>query len=276
MDLFHSSSLKHQRGSAIIFALGLSFLVVALSSALLLWLNLDIRRVEQLRAGSERLMSLQKAEALAAERIDIQPQDWEEPWRIDHEEFEIIARVEELSGRLNLNTIFAKEQPQNMPPSFMPKAVVTRLLENFQVEGAEILVDNLQAQGQPFLNLSQFETLKPAMEALYTAKPEVQQVNLNHTSAEILASILEIDPGLADSILLEKPFESQEQIIKVLEAHELSYDPITSIEAWLGFEGHYYLLETQFKGQHQAKIYSVLHKEGGTITLLWRSWGVRP
>lgn len=276
MGLPHRTSLKFQSGSAIIFAMGMSLLVSALSVALLLWMMLDIRRVEQLKASSERVSALEISESMAAAKIHRAESNWHDPWEFLHHETPVQGRLSELSSRININTLYKRDQGKNAESSFMPSKVIERLLETNGVDSAESLVHSLEVSGNQLFGISNHPDLKPAADFLYAADPEIQQVNINSTSPEVLSSILDIPMSEADAILSNAPFESIQDIINILAKHELKFEPITPIEAWFSVEGQYYVLETRLLGKRNAQIYSIFRKNEDKITLLWRSWGSLP
>lgn len=263
-------------GSAIIFAMGMSLLVAGLAVALILWLSLDIRRAEQLQLGSERLASLEIAEAMAAEKIQTLPDDWSSPWQIKNDFFKMSAQLQDLSGRLNINTLFKKEETPEANPSFMPQAVFTRLFEIMGMGEDEALIEKITQSGTALFGTSQFAELAPVKDYIYAVDPKNQAVNINTASPEVLASILDISTSLAEAILVKRPFESSKEIIDVLAENQLKYDTTGPVEAWLGVEDHYYVLESVFHGDRLMRVYSVFNKDAEKITLLWRSWGTMP
>jgi type II secretory pathway component PulK len=276
MGLHHRTSLNAQGGSAIIFAVGMSLLVSAISVALLLWMMLDIRRAEQLTVSSDRLAGLEIVEAMAAEKINRAQNNLRDAWEIMHQDTMIEVTLSELSGRVNINTLHKRDQSKDAVSSFSPSNVIERLLDSTGVTGAHDVVQKLETSGSSLFSLSSQPELKPAVDFLYAADPEIQQVNINSTTAEVLASILDISSAKASSILSEAPFESTQDIINVLAKHELKYDPITPLEAWFSVEGKYYILESQFSGKRKSQIYSIFLKDNEKITLLSRSWGKSP
>lgn len=276
MAVCRPTSVKIQQGSAIVFAMGMSLLVVGLSVALLLWLTLDIRRVAQLSAGSERLSGVEFSEAIAAEKIASLPENWMEPWEVKHQDKTVRAKIDDLSGRININTLLLRGQKKGIPSAFEPKSVILRLLEKLHTEDPQGIIDVVMNEREPLFGVSALEDMIGTKQYFYAMDSEQQQVNINATHPVVLASILDIAPSVAEKILAEKPFESTKNILDVLAKYELTYEPITPIETWLGVEGKYYSLETTFSDKRTLRIYSVFRKDADKITLLWRSWGTLP
>jgi type II secretory pathway component PulK len=276
MGFFLATPLNKQQGSALVFAMGLSLLVVALSAALLLTLSLDIRRVEQLIYTSERLGLLESTEAMAAEKIKSLPQDWEEPWEMTLGETKISAKLEDLSARINMNTVFAPIESADPEASFQAKSVLLRLLKTMEVPNAEEFLDDFHASGTRVFGIGQLPALELAAPYLYAAESSIQAINLNTTTPEVLASLLDIPLQQASAILLDKPFESVKAFTDKLSDLNIEYNPQAQLEAWLGIDGQYYLLETTITQKRSVRIYSVFQKSDKTVRLEWRSWEKMP
>jgi type II secretory pathway component PulK len=276
MGLFIATPLNKQRGSAIVFAMGLSLLVVALSAALLLSLSLDIRRVEQLFYTSERLGIIESVEAVAASKISKISMNWDEPWEMQVGEARISAELQDLSARLNVNALFARPQHEDFEESLTAKSVLLRLFTLLSVSNGEEIVDEIQAKGRALFGLSQIPALSPAEDFVYLVDPDVQQVNINTTSAEVLASILDLTTDHASAILHHKPFKSIEDFHRFLSENESLDYTLPQLESWFSVEGRYYLLEMKILQKRSVRIYSVFQKSGETVTLEWRSWEKMP
>jgi type II secretory pathway component PulK len=240
------------------------------------WLNLDIRRAEHLQAGTERLAFIETNEAIAAEKIQAVSMDWDRPWFITLNGMQMRGQLQDLSGRFNVNTLFLPEVPEDQPPALQPKAVLSRILSNYSVSDPDSVVEDLESSHRILLGLGQVPALEPAKKSCYAAEPTISQVNINATTPLMLSSLLDIPLPLAGSILAEKPFENSEAIRKILNQFDLKYEPMSSIDLWLGTESRYYVLETTIQQKRLVRIYSVFEKDEKSIKLLWRSWGTLP
>lgn len=276
MGICHAISLKYQRGSAIVFAMGLSLLVVALAAALLLWLSLDIRRVQHLQDVSKRMSLLEIAEAMAAEKISTLPQDWDAPWEVQMEDGKAKAHLSDLSGRLNINTLHAQETENPGGEFFTPKAVIKRLLEKQSVQNIDQFLDDFSASHHVVLGVNTLTQIAPAKDFLYGAPPDHQAVNINATTPEVLSAILDLSAGKAAALLALRPYQSQEDLVNTFKEHELQFETSASIDSWLSVSGTYYVLETTIEQRRMMRVYSVFQRDGNHVTLRWRSWGTLP
>lgn len=274
MGFCHATSLKRQRGSAIVFAMGISLLVVALSVALLLWLTLDIRRVQQLQDASQRFAALEYIEAMAAEKIHALPEDWSSPWPLSVGEYTGEAKLEDLTGRLNINAVFLTEKKDT--DFFSPRAVITRFLTKQSIENPKLILETIEDRGHILLGVRMVPNLTSVKDYFYGGKSDSHQININTTTPEVLGALLDVSPGIATAILAKRPYESMEAVQEMLLLHELKYDPPSLIEEWLSVEGRYYVLEIALKQKRDIRIYSVFYKDQDKVTLKWRSWGTLP
>lgn len=276
MGFCHATSLSRQRGSAIVFAMGISLLVVALSAALLLWLTLDIRRVKHLQDASQRIGALETAEAMAAEKITTLPDGWDMPWEMDRDGVKITAKLLDLSGRLNINTLFSQDSDNKQPEFFMPMAVLERLLASQSIDNPEKVLEQVMAENNILLGVNSLAELSPVKDFLFGASPENQLVNINTTTPEVLSSILDIPMPTAVALIAQRPYTSSEELNEAFKHLDLNFSAPSPIETWLTTDGSYYLLETTIKQHRTMRIYSVFHRDGNSLTLEWRSWGTLP
>lgn len=274
MGFFLATSLKNQRGSAVVFALGLSLLVVALSAALLLYLSLDMRRAEHLNTLSTRLAILEISEAKAADLIMRESEDLSEVWEFEQGENLVKGKIEDFSGRLNVNALLSQNQEANV--FFSSKSVFTRFFDLLNFSDSESLIEQFKANFRIVFGASEEPAFEPALHYLYAVGVDIQQVNINATSPEVLAAILNKKPEEATLILRHKPFESLQYMHEILAQYEINYEPPTDLEAWLGIEGRYFMLETSIENEKTTRIFSFFEKSDNTLQLKWRSWEKMP
>jgi len=276
MGFCHATPLNYQKGSAIVFAMGISLLVVALSAALLLWLSIDIRRVQHLQDASQRIATLETAEAMAAEKIKQLHDGWDQPWEMDIDGVSAKGALQDLSGRLNINTLLSQESDNDQSEFFMPKAVLERLLVAKSVENPEKVLGDLISDNHILLGVNSIPELALVKDFLYGVSADSQKVNINTASPEVISSIFDISAGTAASLIARRPYQSSEELEEVFQQLELTFESPSPIDTWLSTEGSYYLLETTIVQHRTMRVYSVFQRDGNNVTLQWRSWGTLP
>jgi len=275
MVIYTRASVSNQKGSAIVFALGLTVLVVALATVILSWLRFDIKRVDQLNMASERYRYLELSEHVMAKRLAVhiadeaytnKTQDWAQAWVYEDEGYVVSAQLEDLTARLNINTLAQQDNPSHEQDYFYPKSVFERLATTFDVD---VTFPTSQIYG-----ISEHEISDTELKAyIFATQPGQQQVNINTTTPHVLAVVLGIEESEAESILAMAPFENFETIHAALKQAHLTYDPIEPVQEWLGIKSKHYLLKTCIERKRTDCAFSVFEIENDKPKIIHRSWG---
>lgn len=266
MDIHRAAHLKTQRGSAVVFALAVTALVVTIATALLLWLRYDIRRVDQLESMSKRYQMLQLSEMVMAKKLYLADNVEVEDWEYELDGYTIESELEDLTGRFNINTLQFKDNPAHNQDYFYPASVYQRLLAALDAD--------MRYPDKEVFAISELETVDEHVKPyLYASYPIQTAVNINTTSPLVLSAILGIEQSVAESILDDGPFTDFESIMETLKKHNLTYENTDVVRQWLDVSGRVYLLKTCIEKSRRRCAFTVIDIGQEPPVILHRTWG---
>jgi type II secretory pathway component PulK len=272
------ASLTSQKGSALVFAMGLCTLVVILATSMILALHHDMRRYERLTDTITELAAARSATSwamsvLADENIKNKTQ---ERYEVNLNGAQIAATLIDVDGLFNVNTLFDPEAGESKDA----EAIFSRLLKLLHI--SDTLEPSAGKEGSTIVYLSQMKTFIPMSEQTYlqllpymrASAANDRAMNINAMPAALLAAVLDVEEAEAMAILAMGPFESESEVSQVLS--ELSIPlPEGGLSRWIKFTSQQYLVDAQIKAKGFAEIYTLLAPQEKEWRVVYQSTGVR-
>jgi general secretion pathway protein K len=305
------SALKvYQSGVALLMALLVVALASLAAVAILSRQNLDIRRTATILDTDQAYLYASGAEDWARQilnrdgaqtRSDHLGEIWAlrlPPTPVDGGH--ISGHLEDLQGRFNLNNLIDSQgQVQETELQILirllalldlPRSFSSVLLDwmdsddNPRLDGAEDSYYLRQevmyrSANQPLAHPSEIRALMGMNATLYqrllpyvTALPQRTAININTTSAPLLAAVLNLSLLHAETLIVDRPAKGYDSVDTFLREANITAPPDTIDTTLLSVNSGYFLLRAKADiGISQARLYSVLHRQANKTTLLWRS-----
>lgn len=276
---FHTT-LAHQRGSALVFALGLCTLVVILSTTLILGLYHDMRRYERLDESISAMATMHSATVWARAVLSAAPTTMKltQTWKDTLNGMEAHAVLVDLDGLFNINTLMDENETHQKEAV----NVLERLVSTLGL--SEHLVVTLTAHRTFFPLVSEIQQALALSTDMYnTLLPYVRAndmgqrvMNVNTMPPALLAAVLNVDEGQAAMILAEGPYASAAELNQVLAQMSITLE--THMGQWLKFDSQQYLVQVDMRPEGEkgvTRMYTVLIKSETGWSVVYQSIGVR-
>ncbi|MFI4956050.1 MAG: general secretion pathway protein GspK [Gammaproteobacteria bacterium] len=272
------ASLASQRGSALIFAVGLCTLVVILATSMILALHHDMRRFERLTDTITELAAARSATSWAISVLadeDIKDKT-EQRYEISLNGAQVQAELIDIDGLFNVNTLLDAEPDA----SKAAQAIFTRLLESMAI--SDKIVPKSEQEGNTIVLLSQMKQTFSMSEEMYIQLlPYVRAnvagdraMNINTMPAPLLAAVLDVEEAEATAVLNMGPFESESEVSQALAQLSIPM-PEGGLSQWIKFTSQQYLVDAQIKAKGSAQIYTLLAPQEKGWRVVYQSTGVR-
>ena len=272
------ASLRSQKGSALIFAMGLCTLVVILATSMILALHHDMRRYERLTDTITELAAARSATSWAMTVLadeDIKEKT-EQHYEVVLNGAEVSATLIDVDGLFNVNMLLDGEPEE----SKAAQVIFSRLLKLTHL--SEAIEPKVGQAGKTLVYLSQMKEAMPITEDDYRQLlPYVRvnaasdrAMNINTMPAAVLAALLDVEEAEATTVLGMGPFASETEVSQVLA--ELSIPmPEGGLSQWLKYTSQQYRVDAQIKAKGVAEIYTLLAPQEKTWRVVYQSTGVR-
>lgn len=282
------ASLTSQRGSALIFAVGLCTLVVILATSMILALHHDMRRFEHLNDTVAELAATRGSVAWAMSVLVNQEikNKTEKVYGMDMNGVQVHASIIDLDGLFNINTLLETENnadtnpPTKTDSEFTAVEIFKRLTDALNVSHS--MVTSMRSKGMPLVYLSQMKSEFELPQAMYEvllpyvrANAETEQsMNVNTMPPVLLAALLAVEEPTAKAILARGPFESEAEFSEALSQLSIQISS-AELSKWLKYDSQQYLVHTQIKAKGVTDMYTLLAPVEKGWRVVYQSTGVR-
>jgi type II secretory pathway component PulK len=269
---------KAQRGSALIFAMGLCTLVVILATSMLFSLHHDMRRYDRLQSTVAEQAAIRSATAWALSVIhDENVVDKVAAVKeITLNDIDIKMSMIDIDGLFNINTIISDENTRE----FGAISIFKRLSEVLTLDAAVLTA--VTQRSTPFQTLDALKiALKLPVERYNTLVSYIRAnedtdraMNVNTMPPALMAALLSVDDGVATALRSRGPYESEADFTAAM--YQLSIPvPAEGLSDWLKYDSQQYLVVVDIKAKGVVRMYTLLAHTPEGWQVIYQSTGVR-